>query len=92
MQQDLAERIGLEALAWIAGQDDLLTVFLGSSGASVDDLKKNAQDADFIASILDFLLMDDAWVVGFCDQCGHSYDIPMRARAALPGGAEPHWT
>ncbi len=92
MQQDLAEKIGLEALAWIAGQDDLLSVFLGASGASVDDLKANAQSPDFIGSILDFLLMDDAWVVGFCDHGGHPYDTPMRARAALPGGAVTHWT
>lgn len=92
MQQDFAERIGLEALAWIAGQDDLMGVFLGSSGASLDDVKLNAQSPEFIGSVLEFLLMDDAWVVGFCDHAGHAYDVPMRARMALPGGEAVHWT
>jgi hypothetical protein len=36
--------------------------------------------------VLDFLLMDDAWVVAFCDAAGLPYEAPMRARAALPGG------
>jgi hypothetical protein len=36
--------------------------------------------------------MDDAWVTAFCDLQGLGYDVPMRARAALPGGAEMHWT
>ncbi len=55
-------------------------------------MRERVKDAEFLGSILDFLLMDDAWVVRFCDTAGLSYDKPMLARAALPGGKEVFWT
>jgi hypothetical protein len=92
MQRDAAETVGLRALAWLAGNEELLPVFLGSTGASLDDLRAGAGDPAFLGSVLDFLMMDDAWVVAFCDAGGLPYEAPMRARGALPGGAETHWT
>ncbi len=92
MSQDSAETIALQALAWIAASDDLLPVFLGSTGTVADELRERVKEADFLASILDFLLMDDAWITGFCDTAGLSYDKPMLARAALPGGKDVYWT
>ena len=92
MQQDRAEEIALHALGWLAGNEDLLPVFMNASGAGVDDLRAGASDPAFLAAVLDFLLMDDAWVVGFCDSAGLGYDQPMRARQALPGGHEMNWT
>ena len=92
ISQDSAETIALQALAWLAGNEDLLPVFLGSTGAVADDLRERVGDADFLGSILDFLMMDDAWVVQFCDMAGLSYEVPMLARAALPGGKTVYWT
>jgi len=92
MTQENAETIALQALAWLAANDDLLPVFLGSTGTVADDLRDRAQEADFLGSILDFLLMDDAWVVAFCDTAGLSYEMPMLARAILPGGKRVYWT
>lgn len=90
--QEAAETLALQALGWLIGNDDLRDVFLGASGASEADLRARASDPEFLASVLDFLVMDDAWVVAFCDGHGLPYDAPMRARAALPGGAAVHWT
>ncbi|MDQ2092254.1 DUF3572 domain-containing protein [Marimonas arenosa] len=92
MSQESAETIALQALAWLAANEDLLPVFLGSTGTVAQDLRERAKDADFLGSILDFLLMDDAWVVAFCDTAGLSYEKPMLARAALPGGKQVYWT
>jgi hypothetical protein len=36
--------------------------------------------------------MDDRWVVSFCDDVGLAYDVPVQARAMLPGGEQVHWT
>ena len=36
--------------------------------------------------------MDDAWVIAFCESAGLAYEVPMQARAGLPGGANMHWT
>ncbi|MBT0958783.1 DUF3572 domain-containing protein [Alphaproteobacteria bacterium KMM 3653] len=92
MNSEQAETLALEALAWIAGQDDLLPVFMGASGASVDDLRGAAQNPSTLGAVLDFLTMDDAWVTQFCDAHGHAYDQPLRARQSLPGGDLPNWT
>lgn len=92
MSQESAETLGLQALAWLAGNEDLWPVFLGATGASAEDARTRAGDAEFLGSVMDFLLMDDAWITGFCDAQGLAYDMPMRARAALPGGGQVHWT
>jgi hypothetical protein len=92
MQREAAETVGVQALGWLAGNDELLPVFLGSTGASLDDLRAGAGDAAFLGSVLDFLMMDDAWVIGFCDAVGIPYTTPMQARASLPGGGQVHWT
>lgn len=89
---DAAETLALNALTWLVGQEDLLPVFLGASGASEQDLRARAGEPEFLGSVLDFLMMDDAWIIAFCDACSVRYDVPMQARAALPGGAHMHWT
>ena len=92
MTRGQAEILALQALAWLAGQEDLLQVFLGSSGLSQGDLRARADDPEMMAAVLDFLLMDDAWIMGFCGDAGHRPEAALQARAALPGGADPHWT
>lgn len=92
MQRDSAEAIGAQALAWLVGNDTLFPVFLGSSGIGIDALRETAADPEILGAVLDFLLMDDAWIAQFCDTEGLAYDAPMRARLALPGGANTHWT
>jgi len=87
-----AETVALQALAWLVANDELLPVFLGATGAGVDDLRTRAGDAEFLSSVLDFLMMDDAWVMAFCDAAGVAYETPMQARMSLPGGAQVHWT
>lgn len=92
MRQETAETVALQALSWLVTNDELLPVFLGSSGASLDDLRNQAENPEFLGSLLDFICMDDAWVVAFCDANTLSYETPMQARMALPGGAQTHWT
>lgn len=92
MRADQAETLALGALEWIVAQDDLLGVFLGSGGVAQTDLAARAGDPDVLAAVLDFLLMDDAWVIGFCDSRGCAYTDVAQARAALPGGMQVNWT
>ncbi|MEY8842819.1 DUF3572 domain-containing protein [Cribrihabitans sp. XS_ASV171] len=89
---DAAETLALGVLAWLVSNDELLPVFLGATGASEADLRERAGEREFLASVLDFLVMDDTWVVAFCDATGTAYDRPERARAALAGAAATHWT
>lgn len=92
MKAEQAEVIALQALGWLVGDDDLRDVFLGATGASPEALRSQAGDAAFQASVLDFLMMDDAWVMRFCDAHGLPYETPLQARQSLPGQGLPHWT
>lgn len=92
LEQEPAENIAIQALGWIAGSEELLPQFLASTGATAGDLRQAAAKPEFLGAVLDFLLMDDAWVMGFCDSVGLRYEVPMQARAGLPGGPGPHWT
>ena len=92
LSADAAETIALQALAWLIGNDELWPVFQGATGASEVDLRARASDPAFLTSVLEFLTMDDSWIIGFCDDTGVAYDQPMLARAKLAGPAGMHWT
>jgi hypothetical protein len=92
MSPERAETIALQALGWLATNDELCPIFLGSTGASPDDMLTRASDPVFLAAVLSFLTMDDDWIIAFCDSSGLSYDMPLRARYALPGQHEVDWT
>ena len=92
MQREAAETLALRALGWLVGNDEILPVFLGSTGSALADLRGRAREPEFLASVLDFLLMDDAWVTGFAAAEGIRPESLAEARAALPGGGNPHWT
>jgi hypothetical protein len=64
MKQEVAEIAAMRALGWLVGA--------GRSGRGVpglqwrkglDDLRARAAEPEFLASVLDFILMDDAWVM-----------------------------
>ncbi len=90
--QDQAELVALQALGWLSAQDDLLMTFIGATGSDLDDVRKRASDPEFLASVMDFILMDDDWVRVFCDEQKLPYDAIQPIRMALPGGALPNWT
>lgn len=92
MKQEIAETRALEVLVWLAGQQDLFATFLGATGATVADPRLRAGDAEFLASVLDFVLTSDAWVIGCATDLGWRPDAIMAIRAALPGGDLPAWT
>ena len=92
MQPQAAQTLALQALGWIASEDELFPLFLTATGATLSDLRQKAVDPEFLAAVLDFLMQDDRWVVAFCDASGQAYTAPQAARAVLPGGAVVNWT
>lgn len=92
MQQDIAQTRALTLLAWLAGQDEILPLFMGATGVSEDDLRARAAEPEFLASVMDFLLMDDAWVLQGAEATGIAAQEFAMIRAGLPGGDLPNWT
>jgi hypothetical protein len=87
-----ADVTALRALAWIAEDGERLAAFFAATGADPGSIAAAVEEPAFLRAVLDFVLGDDRLVIGFCDWAGLSYDAPLRARAALPGGGEMHWT
>ncbi|MDH3668391.1 MAG: DUF3572 domain-containing protein [Paracoccaceae bacterium] len=92
MARDSAETLALQALGWIAADDEMAGRFLASAGAAPGDLRARAGDPEFLGFVLDFLLADEQSLVAFTASAHLPPDAPMRARAALPGGDLPNWT
>lgn len=92
MNEEAAEILALKALEWLVGNDELFPVFQGASGASVESLRTGVQDGDLLISILDFICMDDRWVLAAAEDLNIEPMAFVQIREALPGGGRPHWT
>ncbi|RPE72020.1 uncharacterized protein DUF3572 [Pacificibacter maritimus] len=92
MKQETAETIALKILVWIVGNDEILPIFLSSTGLGEDDLRARAGETELLTAVLDFITMNDEWV----NDCATSISIDphdfLKARQSMPGGADIHWT
>ncbi|WP_293445992.1 DUF3572 domain-containing protein [Planktotalea sp.] len=93
LSRESAEVFALHALGWIVGQEeDVLPAFLGATGSSEADIRERVGDPEFQLCVLDFLMMDDQWIISCCDALQVPYERVAEARQAMPGGAEVSWT
>lgn len=92
MRQELAQSLARDVMLWLAADEDLLGTFMGATGCDASAIRAGVDSPDFLASVLDFVLMDDRWVLGFSAQSGTPPERVLEARRALPGGDEVHWT
>jgi hypothetical protein len=91
-RQDSAESLALQALGWLAGQDEAFGAFLAHAGSDAGEIRARAAEPEVLGSVLDFLLADEPLLLQFCAEAGVKPEAPMRARALLPGGDVPFWT
>lgn len=87
-----AEALAARALAWMAGDADLIGGFLAASGAGPAELRASAADPGFLGFVLDYVLAEEATLIAFAEAEGVRPELVSRARAALPGGDLPNWT
>jgi hypothetical protein len=91
-RQDSAESFALQALGWLAGQDEAFGAFLAHAGSDAAEIRARAAEPEVLGSVLDFLLADEPLLLQFCAEAGVKPEAPMQARALLPGGDVPFWT
>ena len=87
-----AQIIALQALGWLVADKDLVAIFMGSTGCSAESLKAGLDDPVLLRSVLDFILMEDQWVIDFCGFVGLDPFQLKSVRGFFPGGDETHWT
>ncbi len=86
--REVAEIVAVQALGFIAGDQERLGAFLAETGLGPQSLRAAASDPQFLVSVLDFVLRDDATVKAFAKQ---SELHPTNIAAARELLGNPHW-
>jgi hypothetical protein len=86
--REVAEIVAIQALAFVAGDPERLAAFLAESGIGPDTLRNAAADPHFLASVLDFVMRDDASVKAFATA---SQLHPTNIAAAHQALNDPQW-
>ena len=84
---EVAELVAVQALSFIAGDPERLGLFLAESGIGPETLRTAAADPHFLASVLDFVMRDDATVKAFASA---SQLHPTNIAAARQALSDPH--
>ena len=92
MTLEEAETYALKATNWLVSNQELLDLFMGSTGVSENTIKSDIQNTVFLVAVLDFLLLDDKWVIEACDAMELQPELMPTARLFLPGGDQVNWT
>ncbi len=66
-QTQSAEILGLQALGWLAGDQDALERFMNASGLDLAGLRAAAAQPETAIAVLDFLLANEPLLLGFCE-------------------------
>jgi hypothetical protein len=80
------ETLALQALAFIAGDDDRLERFIGLTGIDPGQLRAIAQDPAGLGSVLDYLLGWEPLLLEFAEAHDLKPEGIAIARRKLPGG------
>ena len=86
--REVAEIVAVQALSFIADDPERLGLFLAESGIGPDTLRTAAADPHFLASVLDFVLRDDATVKAFASV---SQLHPTNIAAAQQALSDSQW-
>ena len=86
--REVAEIVAIQALSFIAGEPERLGLFLAESGIGPETLRNAAADPRFLASVLDFIMRDDATVKAFANV---SQLHPTNIAAAHQALNDPDW-
>ncbi|MGO8911596.1 MAG: DUF3572 domain-containing protein [Bradyrhizobium sp.] len=86
--REVAEIVAVQALSFVAGDPERLGAFLAESGIGPETLRKAAADPHFLASVLDFVMRDDATVKAFA---ATSQLHPTNIAAAHQALNDPQW-
>jgi hypothetical protein len=86
--REVAEIVAIQALSFIAGDSERLGTFLAETGLGPHTLRTAASDPQFLKSVLDFVMRDDATVKTFA---AASKLHPTNIAAARQVLGDPDW-
>ncbi|MFY9899649.1 MAG: DUF3572 domain-containing protein [Xanthobacteraceae bacterium] len=75
--------LAVQALAFIAEDDGLLSGFVASTGIAVQSIRDAAREPNFLAGLLEHILADENLLIAFAASAGIDPAEVARARQAL---------
>ena len=88
----MAEIVAIQSLSFIAGDPERLGLFLAETGIGPETLRNAAGDPNFLLSVLDFVLRDDATVKAFAGVSElHPTNIAAARQVLGDALGERHW-
>jgi hypothetical protein len=75
--------LAVQALGFIAEDDDRLGRFIASTGIAVQSIREAAREPNFLAGVLEHILADETLLIAFADSAGINPAELGRARSAL---------
>jgi hypothetical protein len=88
MNNEQSEILALQALTYLAGDEEKLGWMITESGISPTDLANSPDRQEVLAGVLDFLLGHEEILIDFCQSEGLDPTSPARARQFLPGAVQ----
>jgi hypothetical protein len=81
-----ARELALDALLYIAKDQELMSRFLGETGFEAADLRRQAEDPGFAGIMLDYLCSDESLLLAFAADKGIAPTEPEAMRQYLASG------
>ena len=78
-----AEMLAVQALAFIAEDENRLGGFIASTGVAPQAIRDAARQPDFLAGVLEHMLADENLLIAFADSAGINPAEVARARQRL---------
>lgn len=88
MNAELATRIAISGLGYIANDEDKMGRFLALTGLTVDDLRGAAQQPGFLVGVLDFFMGFEPTLLKFAEASNFKPQEIVQARQFLAGPEE----
>lgn len=85
LDRDGASAIALQAVSFLATDEDRLSRFLTLSGTGPDALRSALHDDSFQAAVLDYLMQDESLLLVFCAEQGIDPVMMAPAQQLLAG-------
>ncbi|MEM9107650.1 MAG: DUF3572 domain-containing protein [Pseudomonadota bacterium] len=79
--------LGIDALTWIAQDEEQMSRFLALSGLSAENLRAAASEPGFLAGVLGFLMGHEPTLMAYCEDRGIAPEKVAKAWHALGGDA-----
>ena len=88
IEREQAEALALQALAYLAEDDERFRRFLLLTGTALTDIRERAADPAFLSGVMDHLISDEPLLLSFAEQATLDPVAVVAARRSLPAATE----